>query len=76
MILHAQKAQEAQKEHKAPKSTNSIKTQPNKSTKTQISKQKLKMHLKTPKGKKSLICIFVLAKKKIKKSPQWKCWSH
>ena len=39
----------------------------------QISEQKLKMRLKTSKGKKSLICVFVLAKKKIKKSLQWKC---
>ena len=36
-VLHAQKVQ---KEYKAPKSTKSIKTQPSKSTKTQISKQK------------------------------------
>ena len=55
----------------APKSTKSIKstkTQPSKSTKTQISKQKQLMYLKTSKGKKVtylLICVFVLAKKKV-----------
>ena len=51
-ILHAQKAL---KEYKAPKgtrSTKSTKTQPNTSIKTQISEQKLKMHLKTSKEKK------------------------
>ena len=51
-ILHAQKAL---KEYKAPKgtrSTKSTKTQPNKSIKTQIGEQKLKMHLKTSKEKK------------------------
>ena len=51
-ILHAQKAL---KEYKAPKgtrSTKSTKTQRNKSIKTQISEQKLKIHLKTSKEKK------------------------
>ena len=38
-----------------------------------MSKQKQKMHLKTFKGKKVAYLRFVLAKKKIKKSLQWKC---
>ena len=66
----AQKEQKAQKAQKAPKSTkkhskhkNTIKQK----QKMQISEQKLKMCFKTSKGKKvtySLICVFVLAKKK------------
>ena len=56
-ILHTQKSLKEYKAPKGTKSTKSSKTQPNKSIKTQISQQKLKMHLKTSKGKKSLICV-------------------
>ena len=63
------------KPQKAPKSTKSTKTQPSKST--NANKQtKIKNALKKSKWKKvtySLICVFVLAKKKIKKSLQRKC---
>ena len=51
-ILHAQKALNKYKAPKGTKSTKSTKTQPNKSIKTQISEQKLKMQLKTSKRKK------------------------
>ena len=51
-ILHTQKSLKEYKAPKGTKSTKSTKTQPNKSIKTQISEQKLKMRLKTSKGKK------------------------
>ena len=50
--------------------------QPSKSTKTQISKQRQKIRLKTSERKKVTylpICIFVLAKKKNRKVPTMKC---
>ena len=68
-----QKALEAQKEHKAhkaqkaPKSTKSIKTQQSKSKKTQISKQKFKMCLRTSKGKKVTYLRFYACEEKNKK---------
>ena len=52
-ILCAQKALKEFKATKGAKSTKSTKTQPSKSIKAQISKQKLKMRFKTSKGEKS-----------------------
>ena len=73
-IKSHQKAQKGTKKHqKLKKHKNATKQKHKNANKRTEIKNVLKNHLR---GKKSLIRIFVLAKKKMEQSLQCKCWSQ